>query len=250
MSMKDELERARREKEMASTQDAIEEKQTREQLKTRLDAIFAEYATQQRAQNHWFVDRLTNLNAVGHLRELRKECYLVYEIKSKTLEQKSAWGRISHQRFENKIPAKIELIIRGLSFRDQRAVIDLDAVTGWQSFLLDHRMWPIYQDWNRDLVSGKGMVDRQKYISHFESKIAALTIPPIEGVEVGIKWDYREWIDVSNDHAQERSFSQISAKVTRQEVEVSRNDGMKISISVDDCSSSWLKQQIANVYVK
>lgn len=284
MSIKDELARAEKERNEASKQHAKDVKQTREFLKGRLDSIFSDFSLQMQSRNQWFIDMLISLNAVNLLDDLRSECNLVYETRRVSQEKKGIFGNSNYVFSEHNIPAMLDINLRSAAYNfdgnwrklhnekswgmggnfshplsyavqhhsivDCPKLINPKTATDLHSALADYKLWESFKVWSKVIMSEWEIIDNfPKAIKDFEDAINFLEIPPLESIHAQLRWNLKIHSSSSEYGNDWETYDQVSVNITPQVVEVRRDNGEKVSTSVDNCTSNWVKQQIANVYV-
>jgi hypothetical protein len=260
MSLLDEIERAK--KTAAEERKKYEEGQVeaRRLYGERLDAVFARHYAEIESRDNFFIENIHFLEIINTLDELRRIADLKYGYTyKKEIRQTPAFfgSKSTTETVATPIPAKLTISRRfengktsrryGKSIYDGAAIeMSQTGNSNWKLSLTDFHNWESYRHWKGSFHHSTVEKDFQNQLDRHLGEIASLEIPTIDGMIVELLWNFREGdTDIPNSD----SVDSFEIYLSRQEVEIYKHSKLG-SISLDECTSQWIKQKVAEAYVK
>ena len=267
MSIKDELDRARKEKEAESKLKEDVWNKKREILSALLDESLSNLSTSLLPHIIPILNSVKSFNVIESLIDLHKECGLIYDDEEPA---RISCGLVSNycddnlkskdRSFTSDLPiseyprVKVDYYRKYFSYGLRSVIeyptIDIVEPAMVASSLVDFKNGGCYQDrLNRIEEAILAFPDFDLVTQGFRESLNFLTLPPIRNLTVKLTWNYYYHRGGVDDPSHEE-YSEIQVALRPDLTSISRLNGLSASIATNKCTPSWVKQQLANVYVK
>lgn len=267
MSIKDELDRASKEKDSFLKQ--LEEVRSRKlnTLTGLLDESFTSVSTATNSHIAPLKKSITETEVIPSLFDLCYECGLLlpqehsYSTKitglivTRAVEDiyrgKPKWGfysRPTKGKPRDIVDFYRDLFTVGLPSVMVYPRLEIEHPDTDLSILLDLKKGDCYQSRLEKIHENIDDIDKitdfDLLLQGFQESFRFIKAPFAKNLTFSLTWNY------SSEHQRSFYFDEIKVIVSFDSIEISRQEGLTVSIPRNECTKSWVNQQLANVYMK
>lgn len=263
MSLSDEIERLKKEEENRKKQyqEQQEERKKEEerQCEESLNIFSSKHYKNVVQQSEFFINKIKTLEILNILVELRQIANLTYEHRTETIVKQVQTSTLFGSKSTNikerrKVPVPAKIVVSTKGIFGSRVYVD-DINSNWSDSFSNPRPSLNYYSLKRDFIeSGHSKVDKNflNYLNNRLKEIDNLKKPMIQGFDVEMLWNYEYWhdTDISATPIESKESLTISIEKNNVRIHWSNNKHQFPSIRLVNCTSQWIRKEIAEAHVK